>query len=258
VGVDQQLPKNVHLSAHYIYQKGKDLMEDVDAIGEYEPVTVTNPITGEPLTVFKRTNPGTQGFFITNPDGLFRKYHGFQITANKRFSDKFALNGSLVIQRSRGNINNTDAGADGFSSVLDSPNDLINNEGRLTHDNTYEIKMHGFYTLPWEILSSFYYRHFTGDTWTPIIGFRFPEENIFLFGLPRGSNRLPSRDIVDVRLEKAFSIYQGDLRLTVDVFNLFNTGYIVDVDTEQFNETFGETQRFTSPREVRLGVRYKF
>jgi outer membrane receptor protein involved in Fe transport len=259
VGVDKLLPHDVALSAHYIYQRSKDLLEDVDAIGQYEPVIVTNPLTGEPLTVFNRSNPGSEEFFIKNPAGLFRQYHGLQITGNKRFSDKFSLTGSFVIQKATGNVNNTNAGADGFSTVLDSPNDQINNEGRLTHDNTYEIKLHGFYNLPWEVLSSFYFRHFSGDTWTPVIRIRgLDQGNIFLFGEPRGSRRLPGRNILDLRLEKGVPVFNGDLKFTVDFFNIFNTGYVLNVDEEVANSTFGQTQSFSAPREIRLGVRYKF
>ena len=63
---------------------------------------------------------------------------------------------------------------------------------------------------------------------------------------------------MDVRVEKSFPIFRGDLRFTMDVFNIFNTGYVLSVDDDYYQDTFGQTEEFSSPREIRLGVRYKF
>jgi hypothetical protein len=41
-----------------------------------------------------------------------------------------------------------------------------------------------------------------------------------------------------MRLEKMFPIYGGDLRLTLDIFNLFNTAYPLAVDTHFESEEF--------------------
>ncbi len=258
-GIDQVLPGEVSLSAHYIYRRDRDLIEDVDNVGIYEPVPFLNPVTGETITVFNRLNPEETGFFITNPSGLFRRYHGVEVYGNKRFSNGLALNASFVVSKVEGNVDNTDRGARGFSSVLNSPNDQINNEGRLTHDPTFEFKLTGYYDLPLGINTSWYYRHFTGDTWTPIVQVvELDQGRTFIFALPRGSNRFHSRNILDVRFEKVFSVLRGELKFTADIFNVFNTGYVLDVDPEFGPPTFGQTTDFSFPRQVRLGIRYRF
>lgn len=263
IGVDQALPAGVTLSAHYIHRDFKNFIEDVGIGGVYEEVPFVNPITGQTMTLFNELVAPTT-LFITNPDGLFRKYDAIEVYGGKRFSKKLTLNGSVVWSRTRGNTSNTDGGADGFTNLFDDPNYLINADGIPIYDPTWEFKVTGFYEFPWEILSSFYYRHFTGDTWTPVI--RIPNENngginqgaILIFGVPRGSERLPSRNVVDFRLEKAFPIYTGNLKFTMDVYNLFNSGYIYDVETEFDTDFFSLPIDFTAPREIRLGVRYQF
>jgi outer membrane receptor protein involved in Fe transport len=80
----------------------------------------------------------------------------------------------------------------------------------------------------------------------------------YIFALPRGSNRLPDRNIVDIRLEKMFSVYRGQLRFTVDAFNLFNTAYPLAVVDLFENQNFGSPTLFSAPREIRVGVRYTF
>jgi outer membrane receptor protein involved in Fe transport len=82
--------------------------------------------------------------------------------------------------------------------------------------------------------------------------------DFYIYGLPRGSNRLPARNTMDIRAEKMFPLYSGNLRFTLDVFNLFNTGYALEVEADYESETFGEPTDFSAPREFRVGVRYTF
>lgn len=262
IGVDQALPRGSTLSAHYIYRKDEDVIEDIDQIGVYQEVPFVNPLTGQTITVFNRlnTDAGTS-FFITNVDALFRNYHGIEIVGGTRFGRKFSLNGSVVWSRARGNVGNTDTGAGGFTTLFDEPNANININGIPDYDPTWEFKLMGYYNFPWQVLGSFYYRHFTGDTWTPLV--RIPGSVLDqgarnIFGEPRGSRRLNARNVMDVRLEKGFPIYAGNLKFTVDVFNIFNTGYVLDLETRVDRGTFQDPTSFTSPREVRLGVRYQF
>ncbi len=262
VGIDKALPHGVTLSGHYIYRDFKNIAEDVETNGLYEQIPFTNPVTGEAMTIFNRLNPDTpDSFFITNPDGLFRNYHAVEVYGGKRFSNKFSMNGSVVWSRSRGNTDNTDGGADGFTTLFDDPNFLINADGKPTHDPTWEFKVTGFYTFPWDILGSFYYRHFTGDTFTTT--FRTDRDvlaqgRVTIKAVPRGSERLDARNVFDFRLEKAFPIAQGNFKLTADFFNLFNSGSITDIDARSEVVTFLEPTAFTKPREVRIGLRYQF
>ena len=262
VGLDKVLGNGVSLSTHYIYRDFKNISEDVETNGTYEPVPFVNPVTGEAMTLFNRTNPDVpNSFFITNPDGLFRNYHAVEVYGGKRFSKDFTLNGSVVWSRSRGNTDNSFGGADGFTLLFDDPNYDINAEGLPTHDPTWEFKITGAYRFPWDILGSFYYRHFTGDTYT--VTFR-PERDVLEQGritikaVPRGSDRFDSRNVFDFRLEKAFPISRGRLKFTADIFNLFNSGYVTDLDVRFDTTTYLLAEDYTQPREFRLGIRYQF
>ncbi|HSE41971.1 MAG TPA: TonB-dependent receptor [Acidobacteriota bacterium] len=258
-GIDHVFPKEVNFSAHYIYKKDENLIEDVDTTSEFEPVPYLNPITGETITVYNLVDPGDGTLLIANAPILFRRYHGFEIYGSKRLSNKLYLAGSIVFSRIKGNADNDGVEGTGGSQVLDSPNDQINSEGLLEKDVSTEIKFHGYYFLPWGINTSWYFRHFSGDTWTPLVQVRGQNQGPFeIYGLPRGSNRLPDRNTIDVRLEKMFPLYDGQLRLTLDVFNLFNTGYPLGVENVFGRDNFGKPTEFSAPREFRVGVRYTF
>jgi hypothetical protein len=247
---------------HYIYAEDIDIIEDIDTAGTYEPVSFVNPLTGEPMTVFNQTNAGVPtALLITNVDDLYRRYHGFEISTSKRLSNRATLGGSVVFSRTRSNISNTDGASDGFSNLYNDPNFNINIDGKPTYDPNLEVKITGIFELPYGIQTSFYYRHFTGDTWTPLI--RIPSSvidqgPIRIFGAPRGSERLPDRNVVDLRLQYGLPISTGDLLFTADFFNLFNTGYVYDIEDRSDRANFAEPVDFTDPRTIRLGVRYKF
>src|SRR5262249_34457372 len=124
-----------------------------------------------------------------------------------------------------------------------------------------EIKFQGTYALPWGINSAWSYRYATGDTWTPRI--RTPSGLLSqgrqrIFGEARGSERLPGQHTLDVRAEKEFPVGKGALRFTMDVFNLFNTGYPTSVEDRFENDAFGQALTWTDPRKIRVGVRYTF
>lgn len=263
VGIDQAMPKGVTIGANYIYRSFKDFIEDVDTTGIYEPVPFFNPITGETITAYEQVNADDpQTLFISNPGDLFRTYNAVEIYGGKRFSNKLTLNGSVVWSRTRGNTSNTDDGADGFTNLFDNPNYFINAEGSPPIDPTWEIKINGYYELPWQILTSFYYRHFTGDTWTPRLRTDFFEgasgTRVYINGLPLGSERLPSRNVFDFRLQKSFPISRGNMNFTMDIFNLFNTGYPLEVETRYERGNYGEATEFSSPREITFLVGYQF
>src|SRR5262249_40918649 len=148
------------------------------------------------------------------PASLFRKYNGVEIIGKRRMTKKLYVSGSFVWSEARGNADNDSYSSSGsntglYSHLFDDPNFNININGRLTNDPTYEIKFQGTYSAPWGINTSWYYLHSTGDTWTPLFkasGDILNQGSKRIFALPRGTNRLPASNTVDVRAEKEFPV----------------------------------------------------
>jgi Carboxypeptidase regulatory-like domain/TonB dependent receptor-like, beta-barrel len=256
VGIDRVLPGNVPLGAHYIYRRWGDLLEDVRQ-GQYEPVPFVNPLTGETITVYNLV--GEKGpKILTNPPGLYRQYNGLEFFANKQFSRNVSLSGSLVLSKLTGNYFSNTLGPP-VSLLLDDPNYLINRNDRLMTDRTVSWKVVGTYLFPWGFNTGFYFRHESGNTWTPtttVTGLNQGPVGIFLE--PSGSRRLPSRNLLDMRVEKEFPISSGQLRLTLDVFNVFNSSYVLGVDSGYLSPNFGQPTDYNQPRQIQVGVRYTF
>ena len=256
-GIDSVLAGNVPFGAHYIYRSWEDFINGQGS-DVYEPVPFLNPLTGETITVYRFVSQGEESQ-LTNPPGLNRFYHGLELFANKTFfNNKLLLSGSLVYSRLTGNYSGNFFGTSTY--VLSNPNTLINREGTLENDRTASWKIVGTYALPWGFNTGFYFRRESGGKWTPVVDLPFEVSNhccLNILAEPLGSREIPSRTILDLRAEKEFQFYGGQLRFTADVFNVFNSAHPIDVQSFYDHPGFGEYS-YTQPRQVRLGIRYTF
>jgi hypothetical protein len=255
VGLDRVLPKAIPFGAHYIHRKWENLLEDI-GISQYAPVPFINPLTGETITVYNLVGPNVTRVF-TNPAGLFREYNGVEVFASKQVSTRISLTGSLVYSRLTGNKPHW-SGISAATSFLNDPNSLINYPGHLGVDRTVAWKIVGTYALPWGFNTGWYFRHTSGDTWNGVFYVRLNQGRVMINAEPAGSRRLPSQNPLDMRIEKEFAIYQGQLRFTADVFNVFNSAYVTGVDGNVQSSTFGKPQGYNDARQIRLGIRYTF
>lgn len=211
------------------------------------------------MTIFSFVSPGVGTSGISNEAGLFRRYNGIEFFANAQLLRDFTLSASFDYSKINGNVeNNSDSYIYVFAPHFNNPNREINFKGQLVNDPTFAWKLVGTYRLPLGLNTGWYFRHESGDRWAPIIlpGREVAQRPGFIFLLPRGTFQLPSRNILDLRVEKEFALSQGRLRITADIFNLFNAATVTGVDPLYPRQ--GTPTRFTDARTLQLGVRYTF
>ncbi len=258
IGFDRVMPGEVPFGVHYIYRSWSDVLEDV-GISEYKLVpAIRSPFTGEIISVYQHVGDVYQ-YLLTNPPELYRRYHGLEFFANRQFGSRLYLSGSVVFSKLRGNYPGNSGFGGANTPFMDSPNSLINFPGRLTNDPTLAWKFVGTVALPGGVNSGWYLRHESGDTWAarasaPLPNFEAP----VIFLEPAGSRRLPGQTLLDIRFEKQFALLNGQFRITVDAFNVFNSAYVQRVKDRLDIEEFGEPLWFNDPRTIRLGARYTF
>jgi hypothetical protein len=285
IGFDQQLPLGIVLTSAFVYRRNKDLIETVSRDGLFVPVHGVVPGTGQQITLFDYLNPGTDVLIYTNPKGLNRSYRAAIFTATRRFSENWQLTASYVFSKTRGNIDNLafdETGGGGNipffdGHFLDTPNSLVNAQGRLTHDQKHQFKLQGTYVVPKIHLAlSAAFTYHSGDTWTPrndclltddgnrVIGdgifdcHEFPQGPVVYFSEPRGSRRLPARNDVDIHVEWQPTLgQQGELRAFMDVFNLNNQTRPTEVEP-LVGEEFGKPATLDFPRNIRFGVGFSW
>jgi hypothetical protein len=258
VMVQRQIGSRTAVMAGYYGRRFWSLHTTVnDAVPStaYTPVTITNPLTNQPLTVYNQ-DPATRGLvrnvLETIPD-LRHRYHGVEFQVNTRLPRATFFAG-LTIGANRG---------DQDSGDLNNPNLRINNYGAVGFDAPYQIRGGFSYTLPAEVRLSGSIREQSGLPETRT----FPVTTAVVPGLtqvtqnvqvaPRGEFRFPWVNIVDLRVTRSFSA--GNLRFEpiVDLYNIFNNNAVTNA-VQTVGPSLGRPSAIVMGRLLRLGARMNF
>jgi len=221
----------------------------------YSPVTIVNPLTNEPLTVYNQ-DPATRGqvrmVLKTIPD-LEQHYNGIEFQLNTRMS-RATVFGGFTIGNSSG---------DQDSGDLNNPNVRINNSGDIGFDSPYQIRGGFSYQLPAGLQLSGSVRAAEGlpqtrtyvVTTTQVPGLTQVTQNVQV--AERGEFRYPWTNIVDLRVAKSFTYGRTRFEPTVDFFNLFNSNAVTNA-VQTIGTSLGRPSAIVMGRLVRLGGRLTF
>jgi hypothetical protein len=222
----------------------------------YSPVTITNPLTLQPMTVYNQSaaTRGLQNNFQTNDPTLRSKYNGIEMRANLRLKKGAYLGSGVTIGRKEGPVKTTD---------LNNPNVLIDNTGALTNDATYQVKLHGAYPLPGELSISGGFQHSTG--WP--LRRTFSISSALVPGLvqasqavdliPSGDVRLAPKRLLDLRLAKMFHFGSRKLEFHGDLYNVLNEN-APTAEVQAFGSSLGRPSNIVDARTFRLGINVDF
>ncbi len=278
-GVDHELIPNLRLSAIFTYRKEKEQYGNVDVgvpFSAYTPVSVPDigrdglagTADDTTITVFNqdRATLGQNRIIITNDDRLSQTYRGLEITANKRFSNRWQMLVGYTVSKTEVEAANGVA----------NPNALINAKGVIGIDRTHTLKITASYLLPgdWNVAANF--RTQTGEPVTRTLRVSGLNQGVVTVNAePLGSYRLDPLTTLDVRVSKIFRVQrQQELELNLDGYNLTNanTVWAVRTLTGRINLRYAgdpagqviNQQQFLSPtnilapRILRFGVTYRF
>lgn len=258
VMVQRQLGANTSVSAGYYGRRFTDLYTTVNALvppSAYSPVTITNPLTKQPMTVYNQ-DPATRGrvrnVLTTVPD-LKQTYNGVEFQVNTRLS-KATVFGGLTI--------GTDYG-DQDSGDLNNPNVRINNRGNIGFDSTYQIRGGFSFRVPYGVQLSGSIREMSGlpqtrtySVTTAIVpGLTQVTQNVQV--ATRGEYRYPWVNLVDLRLVKVFKLENARLEPTVDLYNIFNNNAITNA-VATVGSSLGRPTAIVMGRLLRFGWHIAF
>jgi hypothetical protein len=288
VSLERELFKDASFSISYIRRDWKNIIGAYDTKATYVPKDITYTDENNnimPLTVYNRTSGSAHAYILDNikkgdPNILgdpYRNYWGVEFLFNKRFSNRWQLLASYIYSKAYGTLDNGFADDIGWASRggMEGPSDpnfWTNAEGNSTYSPTHQIKIQGSYIVPWaEVALNVYFRSLTGDAWTTQYLTRsgvLAQGRTTVFVEKRGSNHYDMPKILDVRLEKIFTLARRyRLGLIFDVFNVFNDDTITSWGTTlgtnwypgQYPSTNGHNLTgIVGPRQARLGIRLIF
>jgi hypothetical protein len=265
VMVQRQVASNTSVSVGYYGRWFGDLYSStVNAAvppDAYAPVTITNPLTNQPMTVYNQ-NPATRGLVrntLTTVPDLAQTYNGVEFQFNTRLP-RATVFGGLTIGRDYGD---QDTFAAPLTGDLNNPNVRINNRGAIGFDSTYQIRGGFSYRLPADVQCSGSIREATGLPQTRV----YPVTASIVPGLtqvtqniqvaPRGEFRYPWVNLVDLRLTKNFRVGSTRVEPTIDLYNVFNNNAVTSGVTT-IGSSLGRPSAIVMGRLLRVGGRIAF
>jgi hypothetical protein len=288
VSLERELFKDASISVSYISRDWKNIIGVYDTLAQYEAINYPVGPLDKNFTIYNLTSGSNHEFLIENlntgpyspPGSAYRKYRGVEFLFNKRFSNKWQLMLSYVYSKTTGTIDNGQADDIGWngrnSQIAGDPNFWINADGHATYDPTHMLKVQGTYILPFDISFNVSFRAITGSAWAQRFrtatryapGKYFGQGRVTFYTEPRGSEHYDMQKILDLRLEKIFTLAaKYRLGVMIDVFNVFNTNTIqswgtrigYDWNQGDYPSTGGhDLYEIVDPRQVRLGIRLIF
>ncbi len=281
---EQQLPGRTKLTATYIRRESNNFINSVLNNGLWGPVTINNPRTNQPLTIYEWANAGTQQFSITNVDDTVflgpngqpigsansnRLYNGLMLVFTRPIQNRWQAQLSYVLSKTEGNVNN--GGTTGAQTQHETPNTiLINRDGLVPLDRRHEFKGFVGYQIPKvEVSLNAVYRGTSGVTYTPFTrvasGTIDWTSSVDVWIEEQGSYRIDPLHIVDLRLEKVFNAGYNRFGVYADIENLFNVGTAITAQTRFPSAAisgntvlFGSPSAITPARQVTFGARWSF
>jgi hypothetical protein len=272
IGLDREVGARLAVSVAYVRKDGYDFIgwEEVAGVYQAQPATLTD---GRTVQVFKLTTPSeTRRFWLTNPDDYSLTYDGLVIAVDKRRSRGWQAFGSYTLSRAYGlqpSSGTTAAGtqvatvgsppaafAPGVTFGQD-PNDLTNARGRLPNDRPHMLRVMTSVDVPrtgFVVAANLQY--FSGKPWAKTALVNPNEGARPVLIEPRGSERLSSQTLLDVRVSRAFRFGDlGRIDLRLEVLNALNDTAEESIRTDTYNAaTVGQANIFIDPRRAMLSV----
>lgn len=298
-GIEHELAKDFKVGLQFVYKLNKNIVDDVDKNNGYDPNAVDSE--GRPIWLpYDFVDPGWDGKWGTsddqnmtvyglasyaptrtyqgvNPPEAKREYTAAILTFEKRMSNRWQLQGSILYSAFKGNSDPGYSDTEGEATMFDNPNQMINAYGRTSFDRPLQIKLMGSVMLPYDIVLTGYFQHRSGTPWRRTIErVYFPDDldtqdsYTWVAAETLGSRRNTTYTMLDMRLEKAFGFGKyGKLSLYIDAFNVMGRGgynvnqnpapYIWPDEQEyEISSTYGLITSCYGTRSFRFGAKYTF
>jgi hypothetical protein len=285
VGFQHELIPNLAVAVDFIYRK-YDRGTATYTVGFqpgaagfplsqiYRPATWTDPITGLTTQYYVVCDTcsrpsGAAQITMTNPN--WQIYKGVDITATKRFSNRWQMQVALTLQD-----NPSFFPRESPSFINPTAYEFQNGVSTISK---YVFKAQGSYQFPWDITASANYNYNQGSTRTMLINGPGP-----VFGglnasgnpttIPYGANgnntlevfardqvRFDPTNLLDIGLQKSFRFRGGKnrVKLMLDGFNIFNMNTIQGYASNNLSATnVTAPSSIIPPRVFRVGASINF
>ena len=268
IGVDRELRRRLSAAVAYIHKSGDGFIAWTDVAGQYREEQRTLP-NGLTLPVFVLTSPAAdRRFLLTNPAGYFLTYDGLVMALEKRYANRWQARASYTYSKASGlQVSSGAAAADPQVSTVApafpttsfgrDPNSLTNATGLLPNDRPHAFRLTSAVNAPWGISIAGNLQQFSGKPWAATTQMSLPQGDQRILIETRGSHRLSSQALLDIRVSKALAIGRTRrVELLFDVLNALNSTAEESLATDTlFSPNFKQPTVFVDPRRAMVSVR---
>jgi hypothetical protein len=271
VGVDREVGRRLAVAVAYVRKNGANFIGWTDTAGQYRQETRPLP-DGRSVPVFVLdtavTPTSARRFLLTNPDGYSLTYNGLVLVAEKRRAHGWQAFGSYTYSRASGLQPSSGASAAGAQvSTIGppnpltfgrDPNDLTNARGLLPNDRPHIFRAMGSLDIPRTgFVVAADLQRFSGKPWAATTQVLLPQGDTRVMLEPRGSHRLSSQSLLDLRVSRTFALGgAGRVELMLDLLNALDDAAEEGLATDNlFSPNFGRPTAFVDPRRAMISAR---
>jgi hypothetical protein len=289
-GVDRELMPNLALTTNYSYTRTTDLFGNFSgtitprvgvSIDDYRPgsgFSGTIPLEGgvpynvatwiaDPAAIAA----GGNGFLTTNIPGYYTDYHGIEVGLNKRLSNRWMGRVGVAWNNAREHFDDRAGMIDTNGNPTPTATEPLKNGGQFAPQSGGSGSGTIYINAKWQFNANAMYQAPGGVELSANVfgrqGYPFPiirSGNAAALGADSALSVLVSPEIdtfrypnlwnTDLRAAKQFRFAEANLRLILDVFNIFNANTALVRVNNVGSPNFNELAQNLSPRVARVGV----
>ena len=274
VGFDRQVGATMAVGANYIWRK-YDQFKWNDRIGfssadyravNYQATTCPSGARCEGVTYFEPRMRIPSANIYTNVPDRFRNFNGFELTFQRRYSNRWQMNASLALNDARDYWDSPAAyedptNIDQQNGSQYAPESGGSGIGGIFTNARWLMKLSGRYTLPGDVnLAGFYNGRqgypFPQAIQTPNRANGAGRATVLLDSL--GDVRLDNLHVIDFRVDKVVRFGGRSITPTFEIFNLTNANTVLAINRNQAASNANRISGIVAPRVLRLGVQIRF
>lgn len=275
LGTARQIDSRWTARAHARHRYASSFWEDTNnnaRLAFDPPPGVPRDLYIPELDVF-RGEVGGSSYVIAELDGAFTKYYEVSLDADWR-GDRTFFRGSYVWSHYYGNFDQDNTTTENDDNVFIGSSFLADGLGRQIWDNRYgdlrgdrrhQVKLYGYYRLPWQASAGAFAVYQSGQPWeawdATAFGLSPAASETSRFAEAAGSRRTDDHYQLDLNYTQGWRLggrYEVELR--ADLFNVFDkqTGYNIQNKVHDTSVPFGTPRSFYDPRRLQLAVGFRF
>lgn len=264
VGFEISLSKDLAFKVNGILKNTHDFVGEIDSNRTaewWEPVAVDNPVTGGTLTVYNLKSDAPANFtYYTNPAEADRTYKALQFILEKSLSHNFQFMLSYTMSRAEGMVPLGVWGSSGMqaSGTWNDPNMFVNSRGVLDLDKPHSFKFNGVWTAPLGFIVGVNYVGQSGFPYARGFDVSLNQGTTTFPAEKPGAQRTPFQHLIDLRIEKNFTVGRFQPRLFAEAFNLLNSNTALGIGSVYGTSSYDQITAIISPRIFRLGIGLSF